>query len=391
LFFEYYHIRKKNEIQPTTIGLIRFNRGKIINKYLRELCIPISIGIVNFTVKHKNKMKIIIPMAGRGSRLRPHTLTIPKPLIPVAGKPIVHRLVEDIVGVLNQDIEEIAFIIHESFGKQVEEDLIAIAEKLGAKGTIYYQNEALGTGHAIMCAKDSLSGPAVIAYADTLIRANFDLDADADSVIWVKQVDQPEAFGVVNLNEANEIIELVEKPKEFVSDLAVIGIYYFKDVAVLKNELQSVLDNNIINGGEYQINDGIKQMMAKGMRFVPGEVDEWMDCGNKDVTVDTNSRMLGFLHNDGEQLVANNVKLENSTIIPPCYIGEDVVLINATVGPNVSLGNGCQVIDSVIKNSLVQTYSNIKNANLDNAMIGNHASFDGKFTNVSIGDYSVLE
>ncbi len=330
-------------------------------------------------------------MAGRGSRLRPHTLTIPKPLIPVAGKPIVHRLVEDIVGVLNQDIEEIAFIIHESFGKQVEEDLIAIAEKLGAKGTIYYQNEALGTGHAIMCAKDSLSGPAVIAYADTLIRANFDLDADADSVIWVKQVDQPEAFGVVNLNEANEIIELVEKPKEFVSDLAVIGIYYFKDVAVLKNELQSVLDNNIINGGEYQINDGIKQMMAKGMRFVPGEVDEWMDCGNKDVTVDTNSRMLGFLHNDGEQLVANNVKLENSTIIPPCYIGEDVVLINATVGPNVSLGNGCQVIDSVIKNSLVQTYSNIKNANLDNAMIGNHASFDGKFTNVSIGDYSVLE
>ena len=145
-------------------------------------------------------------MAGRGSRLRPHTLTIPKPLIPVAGKPIVHRLVEDIAGVLNQDIEEIAFIIHESFGKQVEADLIAIAEKLGSKGTIYYQNEALGTGHAIMCAKDSLSGPAVIAYADTLIRADFDLDQTADSVIWVKQVDQPEAFGVINLNEANEIV-----------------------------------------------------------------------------------------------------------------------------------------------------------------------------------------
>lgn len=182
-------------------------------------------------------MKIIVPMAGRGSRLRPHTLTIPKPLIPIAGKPIVHRLVEDIAGVLNQDIEEIAFIIHESFGKKVEDDLIAIAQKLGAKGTIYYQNEALGTGHAIMCAKESLSGPAVIAYADTLIRADFKLDATADSVIWVKQVDQPEAFGVINLNEKNEIIELVEKPKEFVSDLAVIGIYYFKDAAVLKNEL----------------------------------------------------------------------------------------------------------------------------------------------------------
>jgi glucose-1-phosphate thymidylyltransferase len=336
-------------------------------------------------------MKIIVPMAGRGSRLRPHTLTIPKPLIPVAGKPIVHRLVEDIAGVLNQQIDEVAFIIHESFGAKVEQDLLAIAQKLGAKGTIYYQNEALGTGHAIMCAKDSLDGPAVIAYADTLIRADFDLDTSADSVIWVKQVDQPEAFGVVNLNPNGEIIELVEKPKEFVSDLAVIGIYYFKDVTVLKNELQSVLDNNIIHGGEYQINDGIKQMMAKGMKFVPGKVDEWMDCGNKDVTVETNTRMLGFLHKDGEHLIDYGVKQENSTIIPPCYIGEDVVLINATVGPNVSLGKGCHVIDSSIKNSLVQTQAHIKNANLDNAMIGNHASFDGNFTSISIGDYSVLE
>lgn len=330
-------------------------------------------------------------MAGRGSRLRPHTLTVPKPLIPVAGKPIVHRLVEDIAGVLNQKIDEVAFIIHESFGKKVEEDLIAIAQKLGARGTIYYQNEALGTGHAIMCAKDSLDGPAVIAYADTLIRADFDLDTTADSVIWVKQVDQPEAFGVVNLNDNGEIIELVEKPKEFVSDLAVIGIYYFKDIAVLKNELQSVLDNNIIHGGEYQINDGIKQMMAKGMKFVPGQVDEWMDCGNKNVTVETNTRMLGFLHNDGENLVSADVKLENATIIPPCSIAEDVVLINATVGPNVSLGKGCHVIDSTIKNSLIQTHAHIKNANLDNAMIGNHVNFDGNFTSISIGDYSVLE
>lgn len=331
-------------------------------------------------------------MAGRGSRLRPHTLTIPKPLIPVAGKPIVHRLVQDIAGVLNQDIEEVAFIIHESFGKQVETDLIAIAEKLGAKGTIYYQNEALGTGHAIMCAKDSLSGPAVIAYADTLIRADFDLDQTADSVIWVKQVDKPEAFGVINLNEANEIIELVEKPQEFVSDLAVIGIYYFKDVAVLKNELQLVIDNNIIHGGEYQINDGIKQMMAKGMKFVPGKVAEWMDCGNKDVTVDTNSRMLQFLHNDAEEtMIAETVRIENSTIIPPCYIGENVVLINSIIGPNVSLGNATHLTNTKIQNSLVQTHAHIRNAKLNNAMIGNHAIFDGDFTSISIGDYSVLE
>ena len=330
-------------------------------------------------------------MAGRGSRLRPHTLTVPKPLIPIAGKPIVHRLVEDIAAILNQDLEEVAFIIHESFGKTVEEELLAIAQKLGAKGTIYYQNEALGTGHAIMCAKDSLSGPAVIAYADTLIRADFDLDTSADSVIWVKQVDQPEAFGVVNLNTNGEIIELVEKPKEFVSDLAVIGIYYFKDIAVLRNELQSVLDNNIIHGGEYQINDGIKQMMAKGYKFVPGEVDEWMDCGNKNVTVETNSRMLNFLHQDGEKLIATDLISENTIIIEPCFIGENVVLKNTTVGPNVSLGNGCKVENATLKNSLVQNLTHIRNATLDNAMIGSHVIYNGNFTSISIGDYSVLE
>lgn len=337
-------------------------------------------------------MKIIVPMAGRGSRLRPHTLTVPKPLIPVAGKPIVHRLVEDIAKVLNQPIDEVAFVIHESFGKQVENDLVAIAEKLGAKGTIYYQNEPLGTGHAIMCAKDSLSGPAVIAYADTLIRANFDLDTQADSVIWVKQVDKPEAFGVVQMNEANEIVELVEKPQTFVSDLAVIGIYYFKDVGVLKNELQLVIDNNIIHGGEYQINDGIKQMMAKGMKFVPGEVAEWMDCGNKDVTVDTNNRMLKFIHEDAEEtMISEKVRIENSEIIPPCYIADDVVLINSIVGPNVSLGKGTHLTNVKIKNSLVQTHAHLRNAKLDNAMIGNHATFDGDFKSISIGDYSVLE
>lgn len=335
-------------------------------------------------------MKIIVPMAGRGSRLRPHTLTVPKPLIPIAGKPIVHRLVEDIAGVIHQDIEEIAFIIHKDFGKQVEQDLVAIAEKLGAKGTICYQNEALGTAHAIMCAKDSMSGPIVVAYADTLFRADFTLDTTADSVIWVKQVDDPSAFGVVQL-DGDRIVDFVEKPKEFVSDLAIIGIYYFKSGEALREELQYLLDNDIVKGGEYQLTDGLENMKQKGLRFVPGKVDEWMDCGNKNVTVETNTRMLNFLHQDGEQLVSDSVLLEGSTIIPPCYVGEGVVLKNATVGPNVSLGKGCRVENAVLSNSLVQNHSVVRNASLDNAMIGSHAIFDGKFTSISIGDYSVLE
>ncbi|WP_274474804.1 sugar phosphate nucleotidyltransferase [Mangrovimonas aestuarii] len=339
-------------------------------------------------------MKIIVPMAGRGSRLRPHTLTVPKPLIPVAGQPIVHRLVRDIAKVLNQPIDEVAFVLGDPafFGDDVVESLTQLAESLGAKASIYRQDNPLGTGHAIMCAKDSLSGPVVIAYADTLIRANFDLDEDADSVIWTKKVANPEAYGVVKLNAQNHIVELVEKPETFVSDQAVIGIYYFKDVAVLKQKLQEVLDENIMNGGEYQINDGIKRMMAEGKVFKTGTVSEWMDCGNKAVTVETNSKMLHFLSVDGdEQLVHSSVQLNNSQVIEPCYIGKNVVLNNSTVGPNVSIGNNCVIENATVKNSLIQTNTSIKNANLDEAMIGNHVKYDGNFKSISIGDYSVLE
>jgi glucose-1-phosphate thymidylyltransferase len=332
-------------------------------------------------------------MAGRGSRLRPHTLTVPKPLIPVAGKPIVHQLVTDIAGILKEDIEEIAFILGDPafFGEDVVESLNDLANGLGAKCSIYRQLVPKGTGHAIMCAEPSLSGPAVIAYADTLIRADFDLDKNADSVIWTKKVANPEAFGVVKLNERNDIVELVEKPSEFVSDLAVIGIYYFKDVSVLKNELQYVLDNNIVHGGEYQINDGILRMIKDGKIFKTGTVSEWMDCGNKEVTVETNTKMLGFLAESNVKLISEEITLENSHIIEPCFIGKNVVLKNTTIGPYVSVGQGTIIEDSIVKNSIIQTEAVIKNATLDNAMIGNYATFDGNFTNVSIGDYSELK
>jgi glucose-1-phosphate thymidylyltransferase len=331
-------------------------------------------------------------MAGRGSRLRPHTLTIPKPLIPIAGKPIVQRLVEDIAEVLEEEIDEIAFIISEDFGVEIESKLKMIAKDLNAKASIYYQDKPLGTGHPIMCAKESLQGPAVIAYADTLFKADFKLNKEADAVMWVKKVENPEAFGVVNLNDNGDITELVEKPKDFVSDLAVIGIYYFKDVTKLKTQLEKVIEENIMHGGEYQINDGIKKMRENGAVFKPGQVDEWMDCGNKHVTVDTNSRMLNFIQKEQkEKLIASNLKIEDSEIIEPCFIGENVFLKNSKIGPNVSIGDGTVVDNCTIKNSLIQEHAEITNAKLDKAMIGNFARFDGNFTSVSIGDYSVLE
>ncbi len=339
-------------------------------------------------------MKIIVPMAGRGSRLRPHSLTVPKPLIPVAGQPIVHRLVKDIVKVLDQPVTEIAFVLGDPawFGEDVVSHLTELAESLGAKASIYRQDQPLGTGHAIMCAGPSLSGPAVIAYADTLIRASFNLDPEADAVIWTKEVENPEAYGVVKLNKDQNIIELVEKPETFVSNQAVIGIYYFKEVAELKAELQTVLDNNIIHGGEYQINDGIKAMMSKGKVFKTGTVDEWMDCGNKNITLETNAKMLDFIKADGiEEMISDNVSLENSKIIEPCIIGENVKLKNTTIGPHVSIGNNCIIENSTIQNSLIQNHSTIANAQLNEAMIGNHVKYNGDFTKISIGDYTTME
>jgi len=338
-------------------------------------------------------MKIIVPMAGRGSRLRPHSLTVPKPLIPIANQPIVHRLVKEIAEILDDPIDEVAFVLGDPafFGDDVVESLTVLAEDLGAKASIYRQLTPLGTGHAIMCAEESLSGPAVVAYADTLIKADFQLDPSADAVIWTKRVENPSAYGVVNLDKDHNITELVEKPKEFVSDQAVIGIYYFKDVAVLKDELQKVLDNNLTHGGEYQINDGIKQMMAAGKIFKTGTVDEWMDCGNKEVALDTNQKIIDFLQQDGSNELNTKATTTDAQIIQPCVIADDVVIRNSIVGPHVSVGSGTIIEDSVVRRSLIQSHTVIKNANLDEAMIGNHVHYDGNFTRVSIGDYTKLE
>lgn len=337
-------------------------------------------------------MKIIVPMAGIGSRLRPHTLTTPKPLTVIAGKSIVQRLVEDIASVVNQPIEEIAFIIGpiaKGFPTNTKDKLIGIAESLGAKGSVYVQEQALGTAHAIYCAKDSLSGPCVVAYADTLFKADFTLDTNADGAIWVKQVEDPSAFGVVKLDNGI-ITDFVEKPKEFVSDLAIIGIYYFKDGDKVKEEIQYLIDNDLKENGEYQLTNVLESLKKQGAQFIPGKVDAWMDCGKKDPTVDTNKQVLGFEQTAGNDLVSSDVVLENSEIIQPCYVGKNVVLKNTKIGPYVSIGENSVVEDSTIVNSLIQTNVQVSNAKLDNAMIGNHAKYNGNYTSVSIGDYTEL-
>ncbi len=332
-------------------------------------------------------MNIIIPMAGMGKRMRPHTLTVPKPLIPIAGKPIVQRLVEDIAQVCNEPIDQIGFVVGR-FGEEVENNLKEVAASVGATGKIFYQDEALGTAHAILCAQEIMEGNIVVAFADTLFKADFTLDTGKEGIIWVQKVEDPRAFGVVKLNANNEITDLVEKPQEFVSDLAIIGIYYIKDGAYLRSELQYLLDNNIKDKGEFQLTNALENMKNKGTKFVPGKVTEWLDCGNKNATVYTNQRYLEFIKD--RDLIAKSAKINNSVIIPPVYIGEGVELNNTVLGPHASVGDKTRIDDSRIQNAIIQKESVIKNANIANAMVGNFAKVEGRPSDLSVGDYNEI-
>jgi glucose-1-phosphate thymidylyltransferase len=327
-------------------------------------------------------------MAGVGKRMRPHTLTIPKPLIPVAGKPIVQHLVESLLKSYQERPEEIAFITGK-FGKEAECKLISICEDMGIKGSIYYQDEALGTAHAILCAQNSLDGPVIVAFADTLFKANFIIDTKKDSIIWVNKVDDPSAFGVVKTNADGRITQFVEKPKDFISDEAIIGIYYFRDGNNLKKELQYLIDNNITKSGEYQLTDALENMMHKNVAFYAESVEEWLDCGNKDATVFTNQRMLEILKDT--DLISNTSVVKNSIIKPPCFIGDNVSILDSVIGPHVSVGKNTTIQNSIITNSIIQEDTNLNDANLDNSMVGSFVDYKGKLWELSIGDYTTLK
>jgi glucose-1-phosphate thymidylyltransferase len=332
-------------------------------------------------------MKIIIPMAGIGKRMRPHTLTVPKPLIPVAGKPIVYRLVEDLAAMSDEKIEEIAFVIGD-FGKEAEENLLKIAEKVGAKGRIFYQREALGTAHAILCAEPSLSGHVVVAFADTLFYADFKIDTSQDGTIWTSRIPDPSQFGVVETDADGVVKKLWEKPKEYISDQAIIGIYYFRDGEWLKKELQYLIDHNMTVKGEYQLTDALDRMREAGARFKTASVKHWLDCGNKEATVETNKMVLELTKK--QDLVSKEAEIQNSVIVSPCFIGKGAKISNSVVGPYVSVGENTIVANSIVENSIVMNNARISHANLEGAMVGNHSRANGTRQTVNLGDYSEL-
>ena len=197
-----------------------------------------------------------------------------------------------------------------------------------------------------------------------VLSADFSINPNDEGILWVKRIPNPEQFGVIKMNERNEIIDFVEKPSEFVSDLAMIGIYYFKNGRALHEELRYLVDHAVIKSGEYQLPDALRRLTEKGTIFKPGEVQEWLDCGNKTVTVETNARVLDYDQMDGK-LISNSV-----------------------VGPHVSIGAGSVIQHTVISNSIVQQKTSISHKNLTGSMVGSHVTIHGTASDLSVGDYT---
>ncbi|MCF8335208.1 MAG: hypothetical protein K9H65_01270 [Bacteroidales bacterium] len=333
-------------------------------------------------------MKVIIPMAGMGKRMRPHTLTTPKPLIKIAGKAIVNHLLYEIKDVLNEKIEEINFVIGD-FGDHIEHDLQDLAHELGAKPVISYQDKPLGTAHAVYCAQSSLVDKVIVAFSDTLFKANFTLNTRSDGIIWTKKVEDPGNFGVVRKDDNGYVDGFYEKPGEFVSDEAIIGVYYFRKGEELKQEIEYLLNNGVMVNGEYQLTDALENLRSKGNLFTTSVVNQWYDCGNKASTVETNREILKYYYR--EELIDGSAEIDNSVIVEPCYIGKNVRLKNSVVGPYVSVENNTCIKNSLISNSIIQSDAHLDRVNIINSMIGNHLNMEGKPSDLSVGDYTNIK
>jgi glucose-1-phosphate thymidylyltransferase len=199
-------------------------------------------------------------------------------------------------------------------------------------------------------------------------------------------VDDPSSFGVVKVDLDNVITDFVEKPKTFISNLAIVGIYYFREGDLLRSEIENLIKNNTKVRGEYQITSVLENMKNNGMRFRTAQIDEWIDCGNKDAVVHANRRMLDIKKD--EKLLMESAKLINSVIILPCFIGENVLIKDSVIGPYVSVGNNSKIDDCIISKSVIGEESYIKNAHLSNSMVGNYVEYVGRKSELSISDYS---
>ncbi len=324
-------------------------------------------------------------MAGIGKRMRPHTFNIPKPLLKIAGKAIVQRLIEELSKSMNVSIKNIGFVVGE-FGRDVEAELLDIAKNINAKGHIFYQDEALGTAHAVYCADELLKDEVVIAFADTLFKASFKIKSEKDAIIWIYEVEDPANFGVVKTDNNNRVTDFIEKPKDKISNKAIIGIYYFNNGNMLREEIKDIIDKNIIVEGEYQLTTVLENMKNKGTGFYVNNVEEWLDCGNKNNFIYANKRILEHLSD--EKQAKGKHELINTKVIEPCYLGINVRISDSVIGPYVSIEDNARIKRSIISNSIIYENASIEGMVASNSIIGSNVKYIRKENELNLGDFS---
>ncbi len=330
-------------------------------------------------------MKLIIPMAGRGTRLRPHTHVTPKPLIHVRGVSMVERIMDTFADVLPRGIDEAVFVLGPDFGQGVRDRLTEIAERHGMTASFGVQETALGTAHAVVQAGDHLAGECVVVFADTLFDMDEKPDLDAaDAVVWVKHVEDPSRFGVVVKDADERITAFVEKPSEPISNEAIIGIYYVKDGAALRREIDYLIENDVTGvGGEYQLTDALDRMLKAGAVFKTANVSEWLDCGTIPALKETTKVIL-----DKEEGPEKQGTAENSVLIEPVYLGPGARVVDSVVGPYVAIHGGAEVANSVVKNAIVFDDARVNDSALDDAIVGQSAEVYRYAGPLNIGDHA---
>lgn len=323
-------------------------------------------------------MKAVIPVAGIGTRLRPHTHTQPKSLIPVAGKPILAHIVDQLV---EAGINEFIFIIG-YLGDKIEEYIVNNYPNINAEFVI--QTTGKGTGHAIWLAKDAIANNEIlIVFGDTICELNWqELLNSEQSILGVKKVEDPRQFGVAETDSNGIITRLVEKPTIPKSNLALVGIYKIKETKELMDCIDYNIQNNIKTHNEFHLTDAMMCMVSKGHVFKTYNVNLWFDCGKKEILLQTNELLL----KRGLNQDFRESNLHNSIIIEPVFIGKNCKISNSIIGPNVSIGENASIDYSIIKESIIGPFAELKNAVLSQSLIGNDASLQGTVHSMNLGD-----
>ena len=329
-------------------------------------------------------MRIVIPMAGYGTRLRPHTWSKPKPLVSVAGKTVLGHVLDGIATVPN--VEEVVFIVG-YLGQQVEEYVTRHYPHLKAR--YVEQAEMLGQSHAVWLAREYLAGPLLILYVDTLIETDYSfLNTEAaDAVAWVKPVPDPRRFGVAELRADKTVARLIEKPEDMANNLVVVGCYYFRDGAPLLRAIETQMAGGQRLQGEFFLVDAINNLLDEGLRMRVEAVEVWQDCGKPDALLETNRYLL----ETGRDNTAEASKRLGVVVVPPVYVDPTAQVSESVIGPHVSIGAGCEVRRSLVRDSIIDDGSQILDTALAASIIGREARVIGRYRALNVGDSSEID